>query len=199
MAMLAYVVMVVLLFGFALDQSGAQLARSFPGILWMTFLFAGMIAIDKIFGHETPEEAMTGLILAPGDRMAVYLGKLVSTLSFLLMTQGIATPIFFALFNQPWPARAGMFAMILAMGAMGFVEIATLLSLVAVNLPGTGTVLTILLVPLEIPVLISGVQATSDVLGASVGSPWLWIHGLMAYDVIFLALPLMLYDYLWEA
>ncbi len=198
-AMMAYAVIVVILFGFALNVSRGEVARIFPGVLWMTFLFAGMIAMDKIFGHELAEDTMMGIVLAPGDRLAVYLGKLASTLSFLLLTQLIATPLFIVLFTQPWPAHIGRFAGILALGALGIVEVATLLSLVAVNMPGSGTILTILMAPLEIPVLIAGVQATLSVMIPGQDGPGLWIHGLMAYDAIFLALPLMLYDYLWEA
>lgn len=197
-AMMAFVLMTVFLFAFAMGSTSARISAAFPGILWMAFLFAGMIGMKTIFGHEMPEETLTGLILAPGDRAAVYLAKMAGSFIFMALVEAASTPIFFALLQEPWPKRWGLLALVLTLGALGFVEVGTLFSMIGAQMPSGDLILTTLLIPLEIPVMITAVQATADMLVRGRGSPWLWIHGLMGYDAIFMALSLMLYDYLWE-
>ncbi|PSR34071.1 MAG: cytochrome C biogenesis protein CcmB [Sulfobacillus benefaciens] len=196
--MMAFVLMVIFVFAFAVDTGRVQFSLVFPGILWMAFLFAGMIGISRTYAHEVPEDTLTGLILAPGDRMTIFLAKLTTAFLFMMGMEAIATPIFFSLFNEPWNGSWGPMILILILGALGFVELGTLLSAISANLKSGEMIFTVLLFPFEIPVLICTVEATQAVLSVPSGDPWLWLHGLMAYDAIFLALPLLLYDYLWE-
>lgn len=197
-AMTAFVVMVVFLFAFALDTNRVRLAAVFPGILWMAFLFAGMIGISRTYAHEVPEDTLTGLVLAPGDRMAIFLAKLTTAFLFMATMEFLTTPMFFVFFNEPWNGQWSLLVLTLVLGGLGIVELGTLLSAVSANLKSAEMVFTLLLFPLEIPVLITTVEATTAILANPVGNPWLWLHGLMAYDAIFLALPLLLYEYLWE-
>ncbi len=197
-AMTAFVVMVVFLFAFALDTNRVRLASVFPGILWMSFLLAGMIGMSRTYAHEIPEDTLTGLVLAPGDRMAIFLAKLTSAFLFMAVMELLTTPLFFVFFSEPWNGEWILLGMTLALGGLGIVELATLLSAVSVNLKSAEMVFMLLLFPLEIPVLITTVEATTAILSNPVGNPWLWLHGLLAYDAIFLALPLLLYEYLWE-
>ncbi len=196
--MMAFVIMIVFMFAFAVDAGQVRLSLVFPGILWMAFLFAGMIGISRTYAHEVPEDTLTGLILAPGDRMAIFLAKLTTAFLFMMGMELIATPIFFALFNEPWNGAWGSLLLVLALGALGIVELGTLLSAISANLKSGEMIFTMLMFPFEIPVLITTVEGTHAILSQPAGNPWLWLHGLMAYDAIFLALPLLLYDYLWE-
>lgn len=196
--MMAFTIMVIFLFSFAVGTSRIPLTTVFPGILWLAFLFAGILGIGQAWGHETQEDTLTGLILAPGDRLAIFLAKLVVAFLFMMVLEVVASPIFFVLFNQPWDGRIGLYMLTLALGAIGFVGVGTLLSALAVNMRAGQMLLPVLLAPLEIPVMITAVQATTVILTSAKDSPWNWLGGLMAYDAIFLALPLLLYDYLWE-
>ena len=196
--MVAFGVMVVFLFAFALNSVGVRLASVFPGVLWMTFLFAGMIGISRTYTHEVPEDTLTGLVLAPGDRMAIFLAKLTTAFLFMAAMELCTTPLFFAFFSEPWNGQWVLLGMTLGLGALGIVELGTLLSAISANLQSAEMVFTLLLFPLEIPVLITTVEATTGILSHPVGNPWLWLHGLMAYDAIFLAVPSLLYEYLWE-
>ncbi|POB10687.1 MAG: cytochrome C biogenesis protein CcmB [Sulfobacillus thermosulfidooxidans] len=196
--MMIFVVMMAFLFALSLGSHVADLHAALPGILWMAFLFAGMIGMGKTFANEVREEALTGLILAPGDKIAIYLAKLTGAFVFMVLIEIVSTPLFLEVFQVPWRGPWTLWLLILALGAAGFVEVGTLLSTMSVHTSSGDLILTMLLLPLEIPVMIMTVQATRDLLTLTRAGFWLWIHGLIAYDAIFLVLPLMLYDYVWE-
>lgn len=196
--MMAFVLMVILMFGFAVDPTRGRLADVFPGILWMSFLFSGMLGIGRTFAREQPEETLSGLILAPGDRMAIFAAKLTASFLFMLGMEVVSSPVFFVLFNEPWNGQWALYGLTLSLGALGFVGVGTLLSAISVNVRAGDMLFPVLVVPLELPVLITAVQATTAILAAPPGNPWLWLKGLIAYDVIFTALPLLVYEYLWE-
>ncbi len=195
--MFAFIVMVVVVFGVALGGGASVPRRTFAGILWVAFLFAGILGIGRGFAREVPEEALTGLLLAPGDRLEVFAAKLAVTFGFMVTVELVSAPIFFIILQEPWSGRWIPFAVVLGLGAAGFAGVGTLLAAMAVNVHGGEVVLSVLMVPLEIPVIITAVGATRAVLAGGL-SPWPWIRALAAYDVIFLALPLMLYEYVWE-
>lgn len=196
--MFAFVLMVVVVFGVALDGGRSESRRSFAGVLWVAFLFAGIIGIGRGFQREAPEEALTGLLLAPGDRMAVFGAKLTVAFVFMVTVELVSSPIFFIILQEHQPERWIPFGIVLVLGAAGFVGVGTLLAAMAVNVRGGEMILPVLMMPLEVPVIITAVGATRAALAASGASPWPWIKGLAAYDIIFLALPLMLYEYVWE-
>lgn len=196
--MMAFVLMIIFLFAFAVGTSRVNMTGVFPGILWMAFLFGGMISIGRTFSREVPEDTLSGLILAPGDRMAIFLAKVMTAFLFMMMMEVVASPIFFVLFNEPWTGAWGLYLLVLILGTIGFVGVGTLLAAMSAHLRSGEIILPVLLVPLEVPVMITAVQATTAVLSRPPGNPWLWLHGLMAYDAIFLALPLVIYEYLWE-
>lgn len=198
LAMPAFVLMVVFLFAFALTGNQQDLRPLFPGILWMSFLFAGMLGIGRSFYHEVPEDALLGLILAPGGRTPIFLAKVAVALLFMLGTEVVASPVFFALFGVPWTGHWGLFGLVLGLGALGFAGVGVLLGAIAANIRSGDVLVPLALAPLEVPVIITAVQATAAILATPMGQPWPWIHGLMAYDAIFLALPLVVYEFLWE-
>jgi heme exporter protein B len=197
--MAAFVVMVVFLFGFAVDPFRVRLAPVFPGLIWLAFLFAGTLAMGRGFEHEVQQDALTGLLVAPGDRLAIFLAKLTVAFLFLGSVEVVTLPLFFALFNQAVRGSLGTLGLILALGALGFVGTGTLFGAMAANTRAGQVLVPVLMLPFATPVLIMAVEATTGVLGVGrVGSPWAWIHALMAYDTLFLALPLLLYEYVWE-
>lgn len=197
--MAAFVVMVVFLFGFAIDPYDTNLRPVFPGVLWLGYFFAGMLAIGRGFEHEAQQDALTGLLAAPGDRLAIFLAKLTTAFLFMVTVEIGTIPIFFALFNQPLSGSVWDLGLILALGALGFVGTGTLFGAIAANTRSGNVLLPVLMMPFTVPVLIMAVEATSGILRVVPSiNPWPWMHALMAYDVMFLALPLVLYDYVWE-
>lgn len=196
--MMAFVVMVIFLFAFALGADWRRLNALFPGIIWMAYLFAGILGVGRTYGHEMPEEALTGLMLAPGERTWIIAAKMFVAFCFMFGMELVASPLFFILLNQPWSGQWTPYLVTLALGAWGFVGVGTLLSALSANVRGGEALLPVLMAPLAVPVIITAVEATKAILASPHQNPWGWLEGLLAYDVIFSALPLLLYEYLWE-
>lgn len=193
---LAFGALQVLLLGFALGSRGTAWRVVEPGILWMGFLYAGMLSVTRMFARDMPEEVLTGLVLAPGGRMPVFLAKLSVTLLFMLATELVVTPLYTVFFGTS--GRAGLWPMglVLALGALGIVAVGTLMAAIGANLSGHDLLMPVLLMPLLVPVAITAVEATGALWRGA--DAWAWIHGLMAYDAIFLGMPFLVYEFLWE-
>jgi heme exporter protein B len=198
--MAAFVVMVALLFGLAIDPYTTRLKPVFPGILWLSFLFAGMLAVGRGFEHETENEALLGLMVAPGDRLAIFAAKLTTAFVFMFTVDLVLSPVVFAFLNEPFSGSLVDYILVLALGSVGFVSVGTLFGAMAAQTRAAHVLIPVMLAPFAGPVVIFGVEATSAILrsGGAGAAPWPWVYALIAFDVVFLALPLLLYEYVWE-
>jgi heme exporter protein B len=198
--MVAFAMMVALLFGIAVNPLRVHLERVFPGVLWVSYLFAGMLGIGRGFEHEARDDALVGLLVAPGDRLAIFLAKLAVAFLYMFTMELVLLPIFLVLLGQGVAGALWLVVVTLALGTAGFVGVGTLFAAVAANTRSGSVLLPVLLVPFGVPVLILATQATGGILNAFTPpvSPWPWLHALMAYDAVFLGLPLVLYEFIWE-
>lgn len=200
-AMVAFAFMVALVFGIAVNPVRVPLSSVFPGVLWVAYLFAGMLGVGRGFEQEAREDALVGLLVAPGDRLAIFLAKLTGAFVFMFSMELLLLPFMVMLMAEP--VRGGalpLLAATLALGTVGFVGVGTLFAAIAANTRSGSVLLPVLLVPFSVPVLILATEATAGVLGhvTPVVDPWPWLHALMAYDAVFLGLPLLLYEFVWE-
>ncbi len=200
-AMVAFALMVALVFGIAVNPLRVALASVFPGVLWVAYLFAGMLGVGRGFEQEARDDALTGLMVAPGDRLAIFLAKLTVAFVFMFTMEWLVLPFMVVLLGKPVAGGVlPLLAVTLALGTVGFVGVGTLFAAMAANTRAGSVLLPVLLVPFSVPVLILAAEATGGVLGHVVPAvdPWPWLHALMAYDVVFLGLPLVLYEFIWE-
>jgi len=196
-AMLVFALLVILIFNFALelDLSTRRVATS--GILWATFTFAGTLGLNRSMAVEKDRGCLDGLLLAPVDRSAIYFGKMISNLAFMLMVEVIVLPIYSVLYNTNL-FNPGLIIVIL-LGSIGYVAVGTLLSSMAVQTRTRDVLLPILLFPVVIPILIAAVKASSGFLqGLSLTDVMPYINLLIVYDVIFTAVAYMVFDYVVE-
>jgi heme exporter protein B len=213
-AMLVFALLVILIFNFALDLDPA--ARREPtitaGVLWVIFVFAGTLGLNRSMAVEKDRGCMDGLLLAPVDRSAIYFGKVLGNLIFMLMVEIIVLPIYSLLYNVNL-FNPGLLLVILlgsigyvavgtllsAMGSIGYVAVGTLLAAMAVQARTRDILLPILLFPVVLPVILAAVKASTGFLDGSemeVIRPWLNL--LIAYDIIFSAVAFMVFDYVVE-
>lgn len=196
-AMLVFALLVILIFNFALELNARARANVTSGVLWVTFAFAGTLGLNRSMATEKDRGCLDGLLLAPVDRSAIYFGKAIGNLIFMFLVEVIVLPIYSVLYNvnlfQP-----GLLLVIL-LGSIGYVAVGTLLSTMAVQARTRDILLPILLFPLVVPVLIAAVKASGGFLQ---GIPWneisVWINLLIVYDVIFVAVAFMFFDYVVE-
>jgi heme exporter protein B len=196
-AMLVFALLVILVFNFALELDIAARQTVTSGVLWVTFAFAGTLGLNRSMAVERDRGCLDGLLLAPVDRSALYFGKALGNLAFMLIIEAIILPIYSILYNVNL-FHSGLIAVVL-LGSIGYAAVGTLLASMAVQTRTRDVLLPILLFPVVLPVLISAVKATNAVLlGLEVAELWPWLNLLIAYDVIFTAVAFMLFDFVVE-
>lgn len=197
-AMLIFALLVILIFNFSLQLDRTTRESVTAGVLWVTFAFAGTLGLNRSMAIEKDRGCLDGLLLAPVDRSAIYFGKAISNLAFMLIVEAIVLPVYFILYNPRNFFNPGFLGVIL-LGSIGYVAVGTLLSTMAVQARTRDVLLPILLFPLVIPVLVSAVQASMGFLSGQPFEEILpWLNLLLVYDVIFIAAAFMAFDYVVE-
>ena len=197
--MIFFVLLVLLVFNFSFELGGAALREIGPGVLWSSYVFASLLSLGRSFADERENNAIDALTMAPGDRGAIYLGKMLGNLVFLLAIEMMSLP-FFALFFNLSP---GFFLLpllaVFLLGSACLASVGTLFAAISNNMRLRELLLPLLLLPMVLPALISCVEATGLVLAESRSDalyPHLQMLGI--YAVVFTVLSLMLFEYAIE-
>lgn len=191
-----FTLLVLLIFNFALDLTGDTVRAVAPGILWVTFIFAGTLTLGRTFARERERGALQGLLLAPIDRGGLFVAKLLVNLVLLGIVELVALPAFVGLYNLD--LRPGALLMVVALGTLGFAGVGTLFAAVAANTRAREALLPLLLFPVLVPVIIGAVKATGETVAGATASGPPWLGLLVAFDAIFLALGYVLFEYAIE-
>jgi heme exporter protein B len=196
-AMLVFSFTVILIFNFALELDAKTRATVTSGVLWVTFAFAGTLGLNRSMAMEKDRGCMDGLLLAPVDRAAIYFGKTIGNLVFMLIVEAFVLPVYSILYNTNL-FNPGLILVIL-LGSVGYVAVGTLLSAMAVQTRTRDVLLPILLFPVAIPVFIAAVKGSTGFLqGLPMDEIMPWINLLIVYDIIFTAVAFMTFDYIVE-
>jgi len=196
-AMLVFSLLVILIFNFALELSVGTMETVASGILWVTFTFAGTLGLNRSMSIEKDRGCLDGLLLAPVDRSALYFGKTLGNLIFMFIVEAIVLPVFSVLYGvnlfEP------MLLVVIFLGSLGYAAVGTLLSTMTVQARTRDVLLPILLFPIVLPVIVAAVKASNIILqGFEMAEIWPWLNILIAYDVIFIAVAFMVFDYVVE-
>jgi len=196
-AMLVFAVLVILIFNFALELNVRERQSVTAGVLWVTFTFAGTLGLNRSMATEHDRGCLDGLLLAPVDRSSIYFGKMIGNLVFMFIVEAIVLPVYSVLYNTNL-IQPGLI-IVIVLGSIGYVAVGTLLASMAVQTRTRDILLPILLFPLVIPVVISAVKASSGLLQAvEMAEIWPSLNLLIVYDVVFVALAFMFFDYVVE-
>jgi heme exporter protein B len=182
-AMLLFVVATLVVFNFALP-AGASADAAY-GLLWAALVFTAILGLTRAFAAEREQRVLDGLVLAPSDRSAIWLGKAIAVVAFLALAEVVALPAF-ALFFQPvsWELVAAV-----ALASVGFAVVGTLLAAMAAASRARELLLPLLFLPLVIPIVVGGV-------GASIADdPGRYLGFLALYDLIFAILSWASFEY----
>jgi heme exporter protein B len=196
-SMFVFALLVIVIFNFAFELRVENVREVAPGVLWVTFTFAGMLGLNRSFALEKDKGCLEGLLLCPVDRTAIYFGKMLGNVIFMTIVEAIILPIFSILFNislfQP------VLLLIVVLGTLGFAGVGTLFSAMAVHTRSREVMLPVLLFPVVVPAMIAAVKATGGILD---GQPFSeiahWVRLLAVFDVVFLAISFMTFDYVVE-
>jgi len=197
-AAFVFSLLVMVIFNFALDANTPEMRRLAAGFFWVAFAFSGTLALNRSFALEKESGAGRALVFAPVDAAGVYLGKFLANVLFLLVTQIIVLPAFIVFFDTGVVAdRWWALVLSFVLGATGFAAVGTLFSAVASNTRMRELLLPLLFLPVTVPALIAAVETTSFALGAT-DSASFWFRLLVVYDVVFITVSLLIFEYALE-
>lgn len=199
LSMLVFTALVLTIFNFARDATAVSGLDLAPGTLWITFSFAGLLGMNRAFALERENRALDGLLLAPLSRTALYAGKLLANLAFVGAIEAIALPLFALFFNVPVLPVLGPLVLVIALATIGFVCVGTLFSAMAVTTRFAELLLPVLLLPFLFPPVVAAVQITARLFGGRPFAEQLaWLKLLVGFDVVFLTLCILVFEWTVE-
>jgi heme exporter protein CcmB len=185
----------VLVFSFAFVRDGQPIPDTAGGILWVVIVFSGTLALGRTFERERQTDTLRALLLAPIERPAVYLGKLLAVLLLLGAVELIVVPIVGLLFDAPVARAPWLLAALLAAGTIGFAAVGTLFAAMLVRAQSRDVLLPLLLYPVAVPVVIGGVLGTRALFAPEpdFATAQLMLTMLVFFDGVFVTLALWVF------
>ena len=198
-AMLFFAALVLFIFNFALGPDREKLREVAPGLLWLAFLFTGMLGLGRSFQAERENECFEALLLTPGDRESIYYGKLAGNVLFMVMAEALILPLFGILYNLDIWGFLPWLGVVAFLGTLGFSAVGTLLAAMTAHIRAREVMLPLLLFPLTVPVILASVRATEAILaGGGLGEVSHWLKLLVGFDVIFLVVSPLVFEFVLE-
>jgi heme exporter protein B len=199
-AMSLFALSTFVVFHFALDRNSVE-GDLGAGILWVTLLFAAILGVNRLFVADADQGGFDAFLLAPVDRSAMLLAKILTLLAYLVVLEIVAVPAFALLLLGPslGPALPGLLAT-LALADLGIAVIGTLIAAMAVRTRSRDLLGPLLALPLLVPIVIGGARASAPLLEAShrVAPAARWLLTLGLYDLVFGLIAFALFDFLLE-
>jgi heme exporter protein B len=198
-ATLFFSVLLLFVFEFTLGGDRERLVTVLPGLLWLGVLLASLLGLGRSFVLERENDCWEALLLTPGDKSAVYIGKLIGNLLLMTLVE-LVVLVLFTLFMNVEIVRAmpGLFV-VLALGSLGIAAVGTLFGAMTAHVRARELLFPVLLLPILIPVLLAIVKSTEALLrGDPLGEVSHWLKLLVAADVIYVAAGLLTFDVLLE-
>ena len=193
---LFFSVSTVLVFAFGFVRDGRPVENAVAGILWIAIAFAGTLALGRTFERERYHDVLRALLLAPVDRPAIYVGKLLGILALLAAVEVVIVPLVALLFQAPLFRQPMLTFLLLSLGTLGFSAVGTLFGAMLVRARSRDVLLPVLLYPITIPVIIAGVRGIAVLLQpeVDVAMARAWIGMLVFFDVVFITLSLWTFE-----
>jgi heme exporter protein B len=185
-------------FGLAVGPGRGPLRQAAPALLWIAILFAAVVSFRQSYRAEGEDGALEGLVLAPIDKAAVFLGKMAAVTVQLLVLEAIVVLLTAALFDVTVFASPLVLGAAFLLGTVGLSAVGSLFGVMAEAARTREAVFPLLLLPLTTPVLVASIKATElavDGRGSDAGS---WLGLLAAFAVVFVALGTLVFGALLE-
>ena len=200
-AMGLFAVTTFVVFHFSLQRNTVE-GELAAGVLVVTLLFAAMLGINRLFVADHEEGGFDGFLLAPVDRTALLIAKVLALLAFLVAVELAAVPAFAVLLLGPGldVEAAVKVAGVLLLADAGIAVVGTLVGALAVQTRTRDLIVPVIALPLLLPVVIGAAKALEPALAqAGAGAlPGRWLAVLALYDLVFGLLAYAVFDFLIE-
>src|SRR5688500_15493438 len=196
LSVLVFTLLGLTIFYFAWDPTAVSSIDLAPGVLWVTFTFAGLLGLHRSFGVELHDRALDALLVAPIDREAIYLGKAIANLIFVAAVLLVAIPALTLFYNLPMGRAAVTLGGVAILAAVGLVSVGTLFSSMAVNTRLAELLLPMLSLPFFVPIVMAAAQSSARLMaGRPVTEAWPWLRILVAFDIVFVTACTLAFPY----
>jgi heme exporter protein B len=198
-ALLFFSLALLFVFQFALGPDRERLAAVLPGLLWLGFILAGVLGLGRAFLVEHENDCWEALLLTPGDKSAIYLGKLGGSLVLMAVVETLVLGLFVVFFNVDLTGAVPGLVLVMALGTLGIAAVGTLFAAITAQARARELLFPVLLLPVLVPVLLATVKATEALLAHEpLSGVAHWLKLLAAADVIYLAIGLLTFDVILE-
>ncbi|MDP2645263.1 MAG: heme exporter protein CcmB [Desulfobacterales bacterium] len=199
LSMCLFSFLVLIIFSFVFDTGSENFKSGAAGMLWVAFVFSGLMGLNRSFGAERDRGTLPGLLLCPVSPWGIFLAKMVGTFVFMTLMEIFTLIIFSILFNLNLLAVFIPLAVIIFLGTVGFSCIGTLFSAMSATTKSRDVILSILVFPISIPMIIASVKATGPLInGVALAEILPWLKILAAFDLVFLLLAYLTFEFIME-
>ncbi len=199
-ALAFFAILLLFLFYLALGPDRERIQTALAGLFWLAFILAGVLGLGRAFALERENDCLDGLILAPGDKSGIYLGKVAGITVLMLAMEVVFIVATGFLYNLDLWAAVPRLLLIALAGTVGFAAVGTLFAAMTAQLRAREVLLPVLLLPLVVPVLLAAVRLTEAALA---GEDWAasasWWQLLLGFDVVFVVAGMLTFEFVLEA
>ncbi len=192
-----FALMLVFIFSFSLQLADLDLNTVYAPVLWVIILFSSTLGMDRAFLREKENDVIEALLLASGECSSIFFAKFFGNLTLLFLVELIVVPLYTVFTGYSSSSNILLFLATLLLGSWGLALIGTMINSITVQLRSSRVLLPILMFPLAVPLLIAVIESTNSALKAGSGSEG-WLYFLIIFDLIFVIIPLILFDYILE-
>jgi heme exporter protein B len=198
-ALVFFSILLLFVFQFALGPERARVEAALPGLLWLGFILSGLLAFGRTFLVERENDCWEGLVLTPGDKSAIYVGKLAGNVLLMAVVEAVLLVLFAVFFGLDFTGVLPGLSLVLALGTLGLASVGTLFGAITAQMRARELLLPVLLLPAVVPILLGSVSATQTVLlGQPLAEAAAWLKLLAAADVVYLVVGLLTFEFVLE-
>jgi heme exporter protein B len=195
-----FAILLLFLFYLALGPDRERIQAALAGLFWLAFLLAGVLGLGRSFALERENDCLDALVLAPGDKGGLYLGKVAGTTALMLAMEVVFILATGVLYNLDLWAAVPRLLLVAFFGTVGFAAVGTLFAAMTAQLRAREVLLPVFLLPLVVPVLLAAVRLTEAALA---GEPWseaaAWWQLLVGFDIVFVVAGMLTFEFVLEA
>ena len=188
--------LLVVIFAFAFPRDVGAVRGSVPGMLWTAIAFTGTIGLGRGFDRERENDTMRALLLAPVPRLAVFLGKAMSTALLVLAVAAVCAPLLRAFLDVPLFEYPLPLVLIVVLGAIGISVTGSVFAATLLKVRSRDVLLPVILYPLLIPMFVAGTKCTAGLIATipNLDAAWFWIQFVGIYDTAFLVVSVWIFE-----
>lgn len=193
-----FAILTLTIFAFAFEPTAEESRRIAGGIIWVSLLFASVIALNQAWSRELRNQVLDALRLVPDSAQQIFVAKLFGNLLFVVIVEVVLSPLMIAFYDLRSIGPSWQLVVTFLLGTWALVVVGTFFGALTLRSRSREVMLPLLLFPLAIPAMLAMVQATTLVLTGE-GSASMWLKILAGYDVVFTVASLVLFEVVLHA